>query len=139
MKSLSYTILLGFGALVLFAGCNKKFDENSKNNNLPLTVPPGVILRGILGDLVVFPGGSEDKAGQYIASNYTYYGDNKYWNGSAGLNYGSLRNVVAMENTAAALTKSANNPYHALGLFLRAAFFVDMRAFNHCKGTFSSW
>jgi len=126
MKSLSYKILLGFSGLVLFASCNKKFEDNATNNNLPLTVPPGVILRGVLGELVVFPGGNEDKAGQYIASNYTYYGDNKYWNGSAGLNYGTLRNVVAMENTAAGLTKTSNNPYHALGLFLRASLFVDM-------------
>lgn len=126
MKSSQYKIATILVLLAVITGCSKKFEENARNNNLPVSVPPGVILRGVLGDLVVFPGGNEDKAGQYIASNYTYYGDNKYWNGSAGLNYGSLRNVIAMENTAAGLTKTSNNPYHALGLFLRAFYFVDM-------------
>ncbi|MES1226290.1 MAG: SusD/RagB family nutrient-binding outer membrane lipoprotein, partial [Bacteroidota bacterium] len=55
------------------------------------------------------------------------YGDNKYWNGSAGLNYGTLNNVVSMEAIAnKAYGGSDNNPYHALGLFARAYFFVDM-------------
>src|ERR1700712_2847740 len=100
MKSINYNILLLLTGFLTLAGCTKKFEDNAKNNNLPLTVPPGVILRGILSDIVVYPGGTEDKAGQYIASNYTYYGDNKYWNGSAGLNYSSLNNVLSMENIA---------------------------------------
>ncbi|MEO5890790.1 MAG: SusD/RagB family nutrient-binding outer membrane lipoprotein [Ferruginibacter sp.] len=126
MKSVIYKILPALIGFVLLAGCSKKFEENSINNNRPLSVPAGVILRGILSDIVVYPGGSEDKAGQYIASNYTYYGDNKYWNGSAGLDYGTLNNVVNMENIAAKSAGSANNPYHALGLFLRAYLFVNM-------------
>ena len=126
MKSFKFKIMLALTGLVILAGCNKKFEDFSKNNNLPVAVPPGVILRAVLNDIVVYPGGGEDKAGQYIASNYTYYGDNKYWNGSAGLNYGTLNNVLAMEATASKLAGSDNNPYHALGLFLRAFFFVNM-------------
>lgn len=126
MKSFKNKIALVLMALVIFTGCNKKFEDFSKNNNLPVAVPPGVILRAVLNDIVVYPGGGEDKAGQYIASNYTYYGDNKYWNGSAGLNYGTLNNVLAMETTASKLAGSDNNPYRALGLFLRSYFFVNM-------------
>ncbi len=126
MKSLKYNIILGVASLLVISGCTKKFEDNSRNNNLPLSVPPGVILRGILNDIVVYPGGYEDKASQYIASNYTYYGDNKYWNGGANLNYGSLNNVLAMEGIANKLTGTGNNPYHAIGLFLRAFFFVNM-------------
>ncbi|MFT3936820.1 MAG: SusD/RagB family nutrient-binding outer membrane lipoprotein [Chitinophagaceae bacterium] len=127
MKTLQYKTIALLAILAIVAtSCNKKFDDYSQNKNLPLTVPPGTILRGVLGDIIIYPGGSEDKAGQYIASNYTYYGDNKYWNGSAGLSYGSLRNVVAMETAAAKSAGSSNNPYRALGLFLRAFFFVSM-------------
>src|ERR1700712_3715551 len=126
MKSVKYKILPALIGFVLLAGCSKKFEENSINHNRPLTVPAGVILRGILSDIVVYPGGSEDKAGQYIASNYTYYGDNKFWTGSASLDYGSLNNVLNMENIAAKSAGSSYNPYHALGLFLRAYFFVNM-------------
>ncbi|MEO6869497.1 MAG: SusD/RagB family nutrient-binding outer membrane lipoprotein [Ginsengibacter sp.] len=126
MKSLKFKIIFVLTALLFFTACKKAFEDNSKNNNLPLSVPPGVVLRAVLGDLVVYPGGYEDKADQYIASNYTYYGDNKYWTGSADLNYGSLNNVIAMERLASKAVKSDNNPYHALGLFLRAFFFVKM-------------
>ena len=126
MKSIKYKITLALTALVIFTGCSKKFEENSINHNLPLSVPPGVILRAVLNDIVVYPGDYEDKAGQYIASNYTYYGDNKYWNGSAGFNFATLNNVVAMEAVASKLAGTNDNPYHALGLFFRSFFFVNM-------------
>lgn len=127
MKSFMFKLMLGFTVLVSFAACKQKFDDYSRNNNLPLTVPPGVVLRSVLGDMVVYPGDYEDKADQFIVSNYTYYGDNKYWSGSATLNYGTLRNVVSMEALAnKAYSGSDDNPYHALGLFARAFFFVGM-------------
>jgi hypothetical protein len=126
MKMFTIKTMLALGILLVAAGCSKKFEENSRNNNLPLSVPPGVVLRGILGDVIVYPGGNEDKASQYIVSNYTYYGDNKYWTGSAGLNFGTLNNVLSMEALAKKAAGSDNNPYHALGLFLRAYFFVNM-------------
>lgn len=126
MKSIKYKITLALTALVIFTGCSKKFEENSINHNLPISVPPGVILRAVLNDIVVYPGDYQDKAGQYIASNYTYYGDNKYWNGSAGFNFGTLNNVVAMEAVASKLAGTSDNPYHALGLFFRSFFFVNM-------------
>jgi len=128
MKSLKFPILLILTTLVLATGCSKKFEDYSKNNNLPtpLNVPPGIVLPSILNDMVVFPGGDEDKNCQFIVSNYTYYGDNKYWTGSANLSYGSLRNVLAMEKEAKRLAGSDNNPYHALGFLFRVFFFVSM-------------
>lgn len=126
MKAFKYHIILALAAAVSLAGCSKKFDEYSKNKNLPLQVPPGLILPTILNDMIVYPGGDVDKYSQFIVSNYTYYGLNQYWSGSAGLNYGTLRNVVAMEAQANRLAGSGNNPYHALGLFFRAFFFVNM-------------
>ncbi len=126
MKSMTVKLMAILAGVILVAGCSKKFDEYSQNNNKPLNVPPGVILRGILNDIVVFPGGDEDKQCQFICSNYTYYGDNTYWTGSANLNYGDLNNVVAMEKQAKTATGTDNNPYRAMGLFLRAFFFVNM-------------
>ena len=123
---IKFPLLLSLPALMLATGCSKKFEEYSQNKNLPLTVPAGLSLRAILGDVIVYPGGFEDKADQFIASNYTYYGDNKYWTGSATLNYGDLNNVLAMEATAKKAANSDNNPYHAVGLFLRAFFFISM-------------
>ena len=126
MKSLRAHIILFIALLATATGCSKKFEDYSQNQNLPLSVPPGVILRSVLNDIVVYPGDYEDKAGQFIVSNYTYYGDNKYWSGSAGLNYSTLNNVLSMEREAKAATGTDNNPYHALGLFVRAFFFTNM-------------
>jgi hypothetical protein len=126
MKSIKFQIILILSAIVIIAGCSKKFEDYSKNNNLPLEVPPGLVLPTILNDMIVYPGGDEDKNSQFIVSNYDYYGLNEYWSGSASLNYSTLRNVLAMESEARRLAGSDNNPYHALGLLFRAFFFVNM-------------
>lgn len=130
MKVINIKVLIVVGSLALLTGCSKKFEDYSKNENLPLQVPPGLVLPTILNDIVVYPGNNgssfEDQADQFIVSNYTYYGLNQYWSGSASLNYGTLRNVLAMEAEARRLAGSDDNPYHALGLFFRAYFFVNM-------------
>lgn len=127
MKPNKFLLIVSLTAAVLGSGCKKTFENDSKNNNLPTQVPPSRILPAIENAMVVFPGGDQDKYSQFIVSNYTYYGLNQYWSGSAGLNYSALRNVLAMENEARRLAGgSDNNPYHALGLLFRAYFFVDM-------------
>lgn len=126
MKALKINCITALAAILMLAGCKKQFDEYSQNKNLPLQVPPSLVLPNLLNDLVVYPGGDIDKWNQNIVSNYDYYGNNEYWSGSAGLDYGYLRDVVAMESEARRLAGSDDNPYHALGLFFRAFFFVDM-------------
>lgn len=128
MKFLRFPVILILAAMGLATGCTKKFQDYSQNSNQPLPgkVPPGIVLKSILNHLIVFPGGDEDKQCQNICSNYTYYGNNEYWTGSATLNYGDLNNTLAMEAEARRAAGSDNNPYHALGLFFRAFFFVSM-------------
>src|SRR5262245_16039692 len=111
--------------LLISSGCSKKYEAYTENPNLPTSVPAYLLLRQILNDMAVIPGGDPDKFCQYTLSSYTYYGTNEYWTGAATLNYGTLRNVVAMEKEA---TKSSgeNNPYNALAKFFKAYFFVDM-------------
>ena len=137
MKSIKFPVIL-FLAVAIVAGCTKKFEDYSQNPNQPLPgkVPPGIILKSILNDLVVFPGGDADKAGQFIASNYVYYGTNQYWTGSASLNYGDLNNTLQMEAEARRLAGSDNNPYNALGLFFRAFFFL-IRGSIYIKSVFN--
>ena len=64
MKSsnlIKFPLLLALPAIMLATGCSKKFEDYSQNRNLPLSVPAGLSLRAILGDMVVYPGGFEDK------------------------------------------------------------------------------
>lgn len=78
MKSVNIPIKLILSAVILITGCSKKFEDYSRNNNLPLQVPPGLILPTVLNDMAIFPGGDEDKNSQFIVSNYDYYGLNEY-------------------------------------------------------------
>jgi len=128
MKYFKSSAILALTAVLFAAGCTKKFEQYSQNSNQPLPgkVPPGIVLKSILNNLVVQPGGDADKQCQNICSNYVYYGTNEYWTGSATLDYDNLNNVLAMEAEASRAAGTTNNPYHALGLFLRAFFFVDM-------------
>ena len=128
MKFIKLPIIFTLTVVVFTAGCSKKFQDYAQNSNQPVPgkVPPGIVLKTILNDLVEFPGSTADKACQFYCSNYVYYGDNTYWTGSASLNYTDLNNTLAMETEARRLAGSDSNPYHALGLFFRAFFFVSM-------------
>ncbi|MEO7769177.1 MAG: SusD/RagB family nutrient-binding outer membrane lipoprotein, partial [Ferruginibacter sp.] len=125
MKKNKLLTILALAVLIVAGGCNKKFEEYAKDPNQPVSVPAYLLLRQIENDLAVLPGGDADKFGQYTLSSFTYYGTNEYWTGAANLNYGTLRNVAAMEKEAAKASGD-NNPYAALAKFFRAYFFVNM-------------
>ncbi|GAC1416998.1 MAG: SusD/RagB family nutrient-binding outer membrane lipoprotein [Flavisolibacter sp.] len=125
MKKHSYKLVYFLLLLSAFS-CKKKIEDYSRNTNQPESVPPSLLLRGILNDMVVLPFNQVERQNQFTASNYTYYDNNQYWTGSAKLNYGTLNNVVSMEKEARKAAGSDNNPYHALGQFFKAYFFVEM-------------
>jgi Starch-binding associating with outer membrane len=125
MKKNITIITMALAVLLVAGGCSKKFEQYTPNPNQPVSVPAYLLLRQIENDLVVLPGDDEDKYAQYTLSTYTYYGTNEYWTGSANLEYGTLRNVVAMEKEAAKAS-GENNPYSALAKFFKAYIFVNM-------------
>lgn len=120
-----YYFVAFFSLFFLATGCSKKFDEYTPNNNQPTSVPAYLILRSVLNDMFDAPSGDNDKWSQYTLSSYTYYGDNRYWEGSADLDYGTLNNIVAMEKEAAKAS-GEDNPYSALAKFFKAYFFIKM-------------
>ncbi len=126
MKSLKLTIT-SLAILIAVSGCQKTFDKDVVNRNLPLSgISPWLFIPNIEADMFVEPFGDEEKAGQYTAINYTYYGSNQYWSGSANLNYTTLNNVTAMEKQATPLSTTLSKPYLALAKFFKAYFFVSM-------------
>ena len=126
MKNNKIITIIALAAMIVTSGgCKKKFEDFSTNPNQPVSVPAYLLLRQIENDLVVFPAGDEDKFGQFTLSSYTYYGLNEYWTGATRLDYGTLRNVDAMEKEAAKAS-GVNNPYAALAKFFKAYIFVNM-------------
>jgi len=129
MKKLIYLRLLPLMALILLAGCEGNFDELNLNSNKPISVPPSLLLTGILNDMVDDlgqPGSDYEKWNQYFLINYDYYGNNQYNFNSGKDKFSTLKNVVKMEEEAAKLYTDSVNPYSALGKFFRAYFFTQM-------------
>jgi Starch-binding associating with outer membrane len=125
MKKIKYFIAILATITFVGTGCKKQFDEYASNPNQPQSVPAYLLLRQVENDMPVLPGGDADKFCQFTLSSYTYYGTNEYWTGAAGLNYGTLRNIIAMENEAKKASGD-NNPYSALAKFFKAYFFTQM-------------
>ncbi|MEK7198643.1 MAG: SusD/RagB family nutrient-binding outer membrane lipoprotein, partial [Bacteroidota bacterium] len=100
MKTNKITGILFIAVLMALSSCTKTFEKYAVNPNQPTSVPAYLLLRQVENDVMVFPGRSEDKFGQFTLSTYTYYGTNEYWTGAASLEYGTLRNIVAMEKEA---------------------------------------
>ncbi|MEO3408295.1 SusD/RagB family nutrient-binding outer membrane lipoprotein [Mucilaginibacter sp. CAU 1740] len=127
MKSLKYKIASLAILAAVSSGCKKQFDSAVQNKNLPISgLSPALLLPNIETAMLAPAFGQDERQNQYTACNYFYYGDNKYWTGSASLSYTPLNNVVAMEGEANALAATLSKPYLALGKFFRAFYFVNM-------------
>src|ERR1035437_1483467 len=124
-KIIKYPVLFLLAMLTL-ASCQKTFDELGADNNRPTTVPPSLILNGVLNDLYNGPYGDYEKWDQYFLQNYDYYGNNRYDFGSGTDFYVTLKNVLKMEEEAKRIQLPAVNCYSALAKFLKAYFFTQM-------------
>lgn len=123
MKKITIIVSV-WSALMLTAISCRDFEEIGLNENRPATVPPSLVLRGILKDMLERPWSLEHRQNQFWSCNYQYYGNNEYWT-NASLNFMTLKNVIKMEEEAAKSGLEVN-PYSALGKFFRAYFFVQM-------------
>src|SRR5690242_17575798 len=91
--------LLAFAIVMLAAmsGCKKSFDSLYDNPNKPTTVPPSLLLNGILNTMYEGPFSQYERWDQYYLSNYEYYDNNRYDFGAGSNFYPALRNVSKME------------------------------------------
>jgi len=132
MRSINKLMLLPVCLLLVLGGCKKSFEDLSSNQNKPLSVPPSLLLTGVVNDMYNPAGGDNGPNGQneiinqYYLYNYDYYGNNRYDLGSGDNYYKTLENVVKMEEEALKSGGAAVNPYNTLGKFFRAYFFTQM-------------
>src|SRR5882762_5745450 len=119
--------------LVVLSAC-KDFSELEKNPNAATSSPPNLILNGALAEMYKYdafgykPWSDAQKWNQFYISNYYYYGDNRYsWvTGDFAKRYGSLKNIVKMEESAKSAGAPSVNPYAAIGKFLKAYNFIQL-------------
>ncbi|MBS1656021.1 MAG: SusD/RagB family nutrient-binding outer membrane lipoprotein, partial [Bacteroidetes bacterium] len=121
-KILFVILLAGF----LGTGCKKSFNDLNINENLPKSVPPDLLLNGILNDMTEGPYSMYERWGQYFCCNYDYYGNNRYDFGSGANYYSTLKNVTKMEEEEANLGAPSVNPYSAMAKFFKAYLFSKM-------------
>lgn len=126
MKKILFLRLLPMVVMMLLAGCEGNFDDLNLNSNKPTSVPPSLLLTGVLNSMYDEPAGEKEKWSQYFLQNYDYYGNNEYNFGSLDDQFSTLKNVVKMEEEAKKLYSDGVNPYNSLGKFFRAYFFTRM-------------
>jgi hypothetical protein len=125
MKINKLIALLFASIAIATSSCTKTFEDYTENPNQATTVPAYLLLRQIENNIMVFPGGDEDKFSQYTLSTYTYYGTNEYWSGSSNLDYNTLQTIAAMEKESAKVSTGLT-PYTALANFFKAYLYVGM-------------
>ena len=126
MKKIFKIYLVPIVTVMALSSCQKAFQKDAINSNVPTSVPASLLLNGIDNSLVDFPDGAPEIYDQYYIYNYNYYGNNTYNFGPGDNYYPTLKNVVSMEQEAVAAGSPAMNGYSALGLFFRAYFFSKM-------------
>ena len=62
---MKYKLIIIGTAIILFAGCNKKFDELAVNPNSPESVPASLALNGVEVSINQRPWGLEQRWNQY--------------------------------------------------------------------------
>jgi Starch-binding associating with outer membrane len=128
----TYKIVAAILALVVLGSCSD-YDQLVKNPNLPTSVPPSLIITGVLEHMNAQNAWSGKQgsmsAAQFYVSTYDYYGTNNYDQApfiktSDNFEYTAvLQNIVQMDIESKTAGKPDLNPYGALGKFLRAYYF----------------
>jgi hypothetical protein len=126
MKKIFRVIIAQLLVVILLAGCDRTMEDLYQNPNKPVNSTPALNLTGILKDMLDAPAGMEERWSQYFLINYDYYGNNRYDFGEGSTYYGSLTNVVKMEEEAKRQGLPEVNPYAALSKFFKAYFFTKM-------------
>ncbi len=126
MKKIHQILAITILVVMVATGCTKSFSDLNQNPNKPTAVPPSLLLNGVLVDMHDEPGGSSEIYSQYYLYNYDYYGNNRYDFGSGSNFFGTLENVIKMEEAAVRAGNPTVNAYSALGKFFRAYLFTKM-------------
>jgi Starch-binding associating with outer membrane len=143
-----HILIAALGSMLIFS-CTKTIQDLETNPNNPTSVPPALILGGVLTDLSgtatgASAGGSTagttignlggiaswdavSRWNQYYCANYNYYNVNNYtWQSGPFDGYLVLQNVVQMEKEAISRGAAVVNPYAAIGRFVRAWYYYNM-------------
>ncbi len=116
---------LTFTVIICLSACMKP-EDLQKNPNKANTSPPGNVLTGVEMDMFYSPWDYPQRSSQYHCMTNPYYGGQSYNFGSASHRFYQIRNVMQMEREAVRTNDPARRGYAAVGLFLKAWFYIQM-------------
>lgn len=111
---------------ISLTACQKDFDTLQNDPNRATTVPPNLLLTGILSDISNGPFNETQRWGQFYCCNYAYYGDQQYsWTNISYGTYSTLNNVNRMIDES---TKNvpAPNAYTSIAKFMKAYLYYNL-------------
>lgn len=125
MKTYFNKIVLSVVTALVAVSCTP-FDELEDDPNSATSVPPSMLLSGVLKNMADEDGpwSEAQRDNQFWVISFDYYGDQDYNWGSADFKYSYLANIEAMTKEAQNL--STVNKYGAIAKFLRAYYFDSM-------------
>jgi hypothetical protein len=124
MKTIYYQFLLGLALLI--SGCDDHFAHLQENPNSPGTAAPINILHNIIKNSWESPWTYTQRLNQYYVSTYVVYDDQGYLLGEYGMDYGSLRDILAMEKEVERVGTEEAKQFLPIAKFFKAFFYVRM-------------
>lgn len=125
MKKNTYPLLISIIVLAT-TGCDDHFAELQKNPNAPEVSAPINILQSIIKDSWEAPWTRTHRLNQYYVSAYVVYDDQNYLLGEYAMDYGSLRNIAAMEKEVERVGTEEAKQFLPIAKFFRAFFYIRM-------------
>lgn len=124
MKKIFYLLLISL--VTLTTGCDDHFMSLQENPNSPDISAPINILQSIIKDSWEGPWTRAQRLNQYYVSTYVVYDDQNYLLGEYGMDYGSLRDILAMEKEVERLDTDEAKQFLPVAKFFKAFFYIRM-------------
>lgn len=124
MKKICYQLLLGM--MLFIAGCDDHFESLQENPNSPDIAAPINILQSIIQDSWETPWTRTERLNQYYVSTYVVYDDQNYLLGEYKMDYGTLRDIAALEKEVARVGTEDSKQFLPVAKFFRAFFYIRM-------------
>lgn len=124
-----YLIIIASIITFGLTSCDKPFDALENDPNRAVNVPASLVLQGVEYNLFFdngVPFSAEMRWNQFYCSNYNYYATNEYTWTSFKDQFGTLKNVIKMEEEAKKAGLPDQNPYSSLGKFFKAYIYDQM-------------
>lgn len=124
MKKIVYQLILFL--TLLATSCDDRFADLQENPNSPDTSAPINLLQSIIRNSWESPWTRTERLNQYYVSTYVVYDDQNYLLGEYGMDYNSLRDILAMEKEVERIGTEEAKQFLPIAKFFKSFFYIRM-------------